>query len=989
MDAIEGPVMVVAGPGTGKTQILALRIANILKKTDTAPENILALTFTESGVASMRKRLSKIVGSPAYSVVINTFHGFANDVIKNNPEDFPRIIGSKNINEVRQIAILEKIIQDEKLDILKPFGDTFYYVRPSLSAINELKREGVSVEEFETLINTAQKDFENISDLYHEKGAHKGKMKGVYKDLEKQITKNRELLKIYKKYEEALTEQKLYDYNDMIMEVLRALRQDEDLLLRLQEEHQYILVDEHQDTNNAQNKILELLANFHKNPNLFVVGDEKQSIFKFQGANLENFFYFKHLYPEAKLITLEENYRSTQTILDSAHSLLAGKKTLKANSKNPDKSISFFTFSDEQSENYFVASEIEKRIKDGTEPSEIAVLYRNNNDAFPLADMLSRFGLPYVIESDQDILSDKYVKKMIAIIRAVVDFGNDEVLAEALHLDIFGLDPLDIIKIIRSSREKKKYDLHDVIANRDKLLDKMALEKKEAIIDTYKKLSSWVSDSKNEDLVSTLEKILRGSGLLVSILSDSPDKLETMNKFFDEARGLLGTSPNAKLTDFAEYIDTLKKHNLSIRRRAGVESGRVRLMTAHRSKGLEFEYVYIVGAYDGHFGNKQRREVLKLLPGVYKMIENNPSAGADNDFDYFGVTSDDEERRLFYVALTRAKKEVSISYAQFGEDGRERVPSQFISEIDEKFIQEGQTKDVEKSFAKDRGILFKEKVGVVSKDEYKNRYRDFVREKFIAQGLSVSALNNYLQSPWQYFYRNLVRIPEARNKYQIYGTVVHSVLERFFSGLKEGEEFGEDFLLRTFEEDLAHQNLTDSEREELLDKGHNCLTAWFSENKGNFNKDVLTEFRINGVYLSPEIRLTGVLDKLEFIDGSDRSVRVVDYKTGKPKSEKFVKGETKDSNGDYYRQLVFYKLLLKLYAEGKFEMEEGVLEFVEPDDKGNLTKHHFEPTDEEVRDLEQVIKNVSDDIMNLDFWDSPCDPEKCDYCDLVEDIRKK
>ena len=180
VDTIEGPVMVVAGPGTGKTQILTLRIANILAKTDTAPEQILALTFTESGVASMRKRLSEIAGSRAYAVNINTFHGWCNEVIKKYPEDFPRIVGAKNIHEVDQVAILETLVDDLPLKLLKPFGDKFLYIKHLKRAIEDLKREGLTPTDFKNILSQERESFTNLPDLYHEKGAHKGKMKSEY-----------------------------------------------------------------------------------------------------------------------------------------------------------------------------------------------------------------------------------------------------------------------------------------------------------------------------------------------------------------------------------------------------------------------------------------------------------------------------------------------------------------------------------------------------------------------------------------------------------------------------------------------------------------------------------------------------------------------------------------------------------------------------------------------------------------------------------------
>src|SRR3989344_416432 len=273
VETIEGPVMVVAGPGTGKTEILTLRIANILLKTDVGPEAILALTFTEAGVFAMRQRLAGIIGSPAYEVEINTFHGFCNDVISRYPEEFPHIIGAKNITEIEQVKLLEEVIDKSRLKELKPFGDKFYYLRPGLAAIKELKREGLSPEDLSALAKKEEKSLLEIDDLRHEKGPHKGKIKGVYLKLQKQIAKNTELAVLYANYQQALLKNRFYDYDDMIMEVLQALSSNENLLRILQEQYQYMLLDEHQDTNLAQNKVVELLASFHANPNIFAVGD--------------------------------------------------------------------------------------------------------------------------------------------------------------------------------------------------------------------------------------------------------------------------------------------------------------------------------------------------------------------------------------------------------------------------------------------------------------------------------------------------------------------------------------------------------------------------------------------------------------------------------------------------------------------------------------------------------------------------------------------
>lgn len=964
VDAIEGPVMVVAGPGTGKTQILTLRIANILRQTDTAPAQILALTFTESGVASMRRRLAELAGSRAYAVVISTFHSFCNDIIKDYPEDFPRIIGSRHLSEVEQAEILEKLILSLPLKLLRPFGDPVLYVRPALGAINNLKREGVTVVEFKKILKQAREELDNTPDLIHEKGAHKGKLKGEYQKRYRELEKNDELALVYEAYEAELTEQKLYDYSDMIMEVVKTLQANPQLLQILQEEHQYILVDEHQDTNNAQNKVVELLANFHSNPNLFVVGDEKQAIFRFQGASLENFRYFQKLYPGAKLINLEDNYRSSQAILDSAHSLLAGPVELKAKAGRDDKPIKILPFTSREAELYFVATDIKRRLEAGVEASEIAVLYRNNNDAFPLSRMLEKVGVAFAIESDQDLLSQIDVRKLIVILAAIEKFGQSEFLAALLHLDLFNLDPLSVYQIIRRAREEKK-DLLELIKAEDEFKS------------VYDKLAHWRQLASNDSLLGLVEKIVRDSGLLESILvaPDASERFAAIRRFYDEVASLVEGKPNATLTDLANYLETIEKHGLLIKRPRQARPGRVRLMTAHRAKGLEFEVVYIIGAETGHWGGKRQRDLIKLVPAVYTPNgQDDLSAGEDAEAD---------ERRLFYVALTRAKQEVLISYSQTSESGRELVPSSFITEIKPELKEEVETAGLNQAWEENQKVIFTDPAlagegGVSSLND-----KSFVRELFLAQGLSVSALNNYLECPWQYFYRNLIRLPETPSRPQLYGIAVHGALADFFNKALE-REWSSELLLTLFEAHLLKQPLNETDYADLLSKGRESLAGWYAANHERWPRNVLTEFKIRGVLLTPDIRLTGVLDKIEFL-GSGSEVKVVDYKTKKPMSQNQIMGETQsDDDGNYYRQLVFYKLLLDKYEDGKYVMQSGEIDFTEANDSGKYKQESFVITDEEVTELEELIKKSAKEILALSFWDKRCDRPDCQYCALRE-----
>ncbi len=944
VDAIDGPVMVIAGPGTGKTSILTLRIANILKSTDTAPENILALTFTESGAYTMRKKLVDIIGTSAYRVTINTFHGFCNDIIKEYPERFPRIIGSTAITEVDQIAIMEKVIENTDLTILKPYGDPFFYVRPSLGEIKKLKREAVNVEDFKNSIEKQEKDFENEPEKIHVKGAHKGKMKGEFVKLKEQIQKNLELLQLYTSYEQALIEGKFYDFEDMIVEVVKTLRGDSDLLLILQETYQYILADEHQDTNNSQNAILELLSNFHENPNLFIVGDEKQAVFRFQGASIENFLYFKKLYPKAVLIHLEDNYRSTQSILDASHSLITNNESsvkhtkLSSRSEKGKSLIQIHEFVNSDTEHAFIADEIKIKIKKGTESEEIAVLYRNNNDAFAMAYALEKAGIEYRVESDNDILKDQEIRKLLLIFESINDLSNEELLTKVLFIDFFNIPPLDVYKALSTSRNEKK-KLYEIVGRE--------------FPEISSRLSSWATLAHNQPFVNVFEVIVRESNFLKSALGSTNafDRLATLESFFEEARSLAGVRKEYYISDFIKHLHRVREHGILTKTGALNMKKGVRLMTAHRSKGLEFDYVYIIGAYDGHWGNKSTRTYFNI-----------PIAGAS-------TLNIDDERRLFYVALTRARKEVAITYATQG-DKREQLPAQFIGEISEEL------KEVH--VHKDRVSIeghFKD-----NNDKLENiDNKKYLQNLFMEQGLSVTSLNNYLRCPWEYFFVNLIRIPKAQNKHQMYGTAVHETLRTFFDKYKKEEDMKREELLKLFEYNLNRLPLSPNDFEDTLKKGNKALGAYFDTYKKAWQRELITEYSIKGVHIDSRvgsILLKGNLDKIEILN--DGEVNVVDYKTGKPKSKV-------DEN--YERQLVFYKILLDLDEKKKYIMRSGELDFVEPDDKGKFKKIRYEIEDKKVNELKELIKEKAEEIYEMKFWNTTCGEKDCEFCELGKMMR--
>lgn len=973
VESIEGPVMVIAGPGTGKTQILAMRIASILQKTDTEPEQILAITFTEAGVSQMRKRLLDLIGSEAYRVSINTFHGFANAIILEHPDSFPGIIGRSSLTEIDQILIVQDILEKVSLKLLRPFGDPLYYVRSIVSAINELKREGVDPKIFRRLLEQEAREFELIEDLYHEKGVHSGKMRGKYQRQQAQIAKNQELQKVYAKYQEELAKRKRYDYADMINEVVKVLEKDRGLLFLLQESFQYVLIDEHQDTNKSQNRLVELLMGFHKSPNLFVVGDEKQAIFRFQGASLENFLYFKHRYKDARLITLTENYRSQQVILDAAgsihRSLLSKDQKLRAQAAHKPVAVEVAALQAPEEEHFFIARHIAARLRAGAFTSEVAVLYRDNKDATGIARMLERLEVPFIIESDQNIFEDEDIRKLLALLRAVNDFGNDALLLRALHADFLQIDSMELYQLVK---EKGLYQ---------------ALKSKKEFRGLYEKLSAWQKKAKFENVTSVFEVIVSESGFLSHILSlsDSAEKLEKLNGLFDEIKVLVESHGEYTLKDFLEYLDILEEHKVLVKKIGPPRVvNRVRLMTAHKSKGQEFSYVYIAGAYDGHWGSRRSKEHFVLPKKVYSLLEKEGVAPKERTSPNkigreptgSGALDEDDERSLFYVALTRAKKEVVISYAKTSSSGREQLVSKFVAEIPQKYLEMIDVSGSERAFSKIQGEL----LTPLTAGKRRIKEKDFLRELFGARGFSVTALNNYLKCPWQYFYVNLLRIPEAKNRHMMFGTAVHAALKDFFDAQSAGKKPTKKQLLSFFEVALRREPLLKKDFQELLEKGAAALGGYFEEYKNSWKNKTINELKIRGVHLSPELYLTGALDKMEILD--KRRVKVVDYKTAKPKSRNEILGQTKQGDGDYYRQLVFYKLLLSLYKDGAYEMVSGEIDFIEPDSRGKFHKEVFEISDKEVADLRKEVERVFQEIWELKFWDTGCKEKDCRYCEL-------
>jgi DNA helicase-2/ATP-dependent DNA helicase PcrA len=975
VDTIEGPVMVVAGPGTGKTQVLTLRIANILLKTDTPPDGILALTFTESGAKAMRERLRKYVGAAAYQVPIFTFHGFAQMLISQYPDAYDRVIGGRPAGDIEKISIIESIVNDGQIKQLRPMGDPSYYVTHLLRIIGDLKQEYITPDALVEMVSNQEQVLTEV-EQYHTKGAHKGKVRGEYSKLEKAIEKNRELIYVYRRYEALLSQQGLYDFEDMIVETVKALEKNENMLRDLQERYLYVLADEHQDVNGSQNRILELLASFHDAPNIFAVGDEKQAIYRFQGASLENFLYFTEKFKGTKVISLTDNYRSGQIILDAAHSLVKVEDDLLAKLRIPltAKAIesSVFTrrnFSHQAVEDEWMVKAVQEELDNGVLASEIAIIVRTNREVEVFAGLLRKAGIAVTASADGDILRHPVTQAVRSLIDAVITDKSEEALFNVLHGAYWGISADDLLRVLgaRSYNKSLASLLSDEAALRALGVGGPA---------RFMRVNEVVEEARKREVHEAphrvLEYILQASGFLDHLMAYDPfEGTRVVRRLYDEIEEMVLRDGVGTLREVSEVFKTRLAYGLPLNAPyISVSSESVQVMTAHKSKGLEFEIVFIPHLVDSGWSGATKKRYfdipLKRHEGVgeHEFIE--------------------DERRLLYVAMTRAKRSLHVSTAEVNANGRELIPARLLEEIDENCIETVSTTADEKVFSP--VTILTKPIGKIAIDA------ELLRHTLAERGFSATSLNNYLRSPWDYFYRNVLRVPEIQPAHMQYGTAVHNTLEYLtHKHTSEGVLPNVTAMKKKLEQELNKLPLSTEEYVRLLEKGLVELTVYREHLEASLPKATKEEFQVRvllptGLPELSELPLTGKLDRIDL--GEDGyALRVVDYKTGNPKTRNVIEGNTKDSDGGYKRQLTFYALLLSLYDDERYRCREGVLSFVQADTHGKIHEEIFSISDEEIEDLRKEILVATKEIISGAFLEAPCDENSCEYCHLVELLR--
>lgn len=935
VESIEGPVMVVAGPGSGKTQTVALRIAQILQTTHAQATNILALTFTEAGVTALRSRLTEIIGPLAYRVTINTFHGFANEVIGTFPHIFSLTRNLTQLDELERLLIVERLVtKNTTLKLLRPLRQETRHVRDIAAAIRIAKQEAVTIDQIRTFAKKLNKEPAKKSKVEQDKITRQSGILAEFAD-------------VYGAYQAELTKKTVYDYEDMILFVLDALQDNAEVKAYFQERYQYILVDEYQDTNNAQNKLVEILADFFDRPNLFVVGDDKQAIYRFQGASVANMLHFYRRYPELKVITLDKNYRSTPEILTAADALiinnahqlatdLPGVGLTLAPTQAPGPKPELLVAATKLAEQQTIINKLLDFHQRGVAWDQMAVLFRTNAEANEFRDMAEKTGVVVAGVQSADLFREKEIQLLLQMLRAVIRPTDDVAMAATLRAQLGAGHVIELIALLKAARD-----------NRQKLII-VAAAASPAVKLITDMILDWHAAVDKYTLPEILETVLYEGGILESVRKQPNhcSGLELIAALVSNAREFSKRHQTAGLSDWLDYLELHSTYGLPFSvNRSRAELNGVFINTVHQAKGMEYDVVVIPNATDQAWKVKPERSVVKIpaeLLGFEKLV------------------GDDLEdlRRLFYVAMTRAKKYLVISYAETNGDGRDQLPSQLVEEIRPHLAVTTlapNEKELSSFTAAQLSPLPDEKLTATE--------LAFIRERVSKSAFSFTAYWDYKTCPRTYLLKHIYHLPTPFKPSLVLGDAIHKALELFSREHKAFKKLPTKSKLLGHFTDALTKDLPYGDREAEMSKGLEVLGSYYDEKLALAPPplDVEYSFRQHQVMLD-NIWLTGKIDRIEALDRVTKAVRIIDFKTGsQSRTRNYIEGNTQDSDGKYKAQLVFYALLSQIDPHFPYQAKEFEIRFV--DDKKSFRSESFVIGRDEIKSLQEDIKKSFAEIL--------------------------
>ena len=991
IDILNGQVMLLAGPGTGKTFTVIHRIEKMLAD-GVEPSSILCLTFSDAAASEMRQRLIKKMGVVASAVDIYTYHSFCNDLIKTYPDKFEMTSGVKLITDAEKISIMKECIDDANLKFFVPSrADRYFFTKNFISYVEKLKTQRVSKDEYMACIDTnpmlmpRYKELE--SEIYEREQAGNTKNKTRYNELEKiktNIEKAKELWTLFELYSTKMINKNLIDFSDMINLVLTSFEEDSQFLSEVSNKYKYFLIDEYQDTNDLQNQIIFNLLDGNDEKNIFVVGDDDQIIYGFQGAKSDNIENFLTKYPNTTVICLEENNRSTQTILDFSNLIVNQDEnrlennlyfkekyniSKKLTAKNPkiivkDKKIKRIQFGEILQEFNYIVDDIKTLIESDFAPktdedkidySQIAIISKKRAELQTFAELLKGKNIPFQIDEGKSIFAIRSTILIYFYIKAMNNYlTSSDKLFGLLLSEPFKIDQQDYNKILEEKRLWKKDESSDFITLMRNLNGWKNPEKITKFLETFDYLQDYASSN---NLRNTVVEIINRTGLLTYFYKSGKNRSENLagiRKIISEATDFQNSDSTKNLSDFVKYLDDCFENEIDINLdKDSVVQNAVQLMTYHGSKGREFEYVYLPNLISSNWEDFR-------MPGEYKLITEDVP-----DKDAAQAKKDSELLKLLFVGITRAKHTLTISFADSNNGKAQQITKYLEPTANYDFDSE--------QFECSADDLTTEFYRSVSSDVFDNQkaFKNEIEERVKSVVLSPSRLNDYLSCPRKFFYVKVlgIDVEEADWDGANFGTLIHSLLERAVKVAKESAYPTLEEILEKFRLGMDGMKFSsEAKKEKYFKQGQKLLTnyyPYFSQIPISRITDI--EFSFYGVDVDGDF-ITGKIDRIE--KNSDGTFELYDYKTGNYTSEKKIAPNEEKQN--YFNQLCFYKYAYEKLTGNKVS-KVGII-YVENHEK-SVDKYL---TDDDMKYIETLIKDTYQNIKALKF--NPIKEDKQGAC---------
>lgn len=1081
VDTIDGPLLVIAGPGTGKTQLLSARVANILQKTDTPARTILCLTFTENGAENMRERLSRFVGASAYDVTISTYHAFGRELINRFPEYFTETRLQNSVDDLGQRQIIDDIV--ENMHYANPLKQARHHEGDLIATISEVKRALLTASELRLIaaenllfISQVNRDLARLLTKFQRMPALKDALH-LFEQVKQTLVVNapetpvnerfgslaqaavltlqaaldtaleqssttplttwknewlardsnnvmvfdgeleskriQSLADVLDQYQTALSKQGLYDFDDMILRAIDVLEKHDDLRFTLQERYLYLLLDEFQDTNTAQLKLVQLLTNnpiSEGRPNVMAVGDDDQAIYAFQGAQYSNMLDFYHMYRDVQVINLTENYRSQADIIATAGQIAeqiserlhghfdgTSKTLIAANPTLPARAdIDRCEFLSSIAQADWIAQDIKKRIDTGVPAREIAVLAPRHRQLEPLIPYLNALNIPVRYEKRENILEAPVVKQLVTMSRLVLALhSNDEATADSLWPEVLSYDfwqfPTgsiwDISWQVADTRRSAaaKGEASHISWSRALLADDKHFRIPALLFLT---LANKVGQETGETMLDYLTgttKVDTSEADLPQVYSPLRDyysgdefRREQPELFYETLSHLTvlrsklrdhqsASEASLSLQDVVSFVDMYKTADEQMLNTSpyNQEANAVQIMTVFKAKGLEFEHVYLPSLQDDVWGNSSRSQSNRItLPPNLAPIRH---AGA----------SEDERLRILYVAITRARFGLHLTSVMQNYSGKATKRLKYLNEQEQP---DGGTKDLvlpEYAQTVRRAENTPPTIELLELDwrrrhteaAHKADLRALLKPRLDLYRLSPTHLGQFLDleygGPERFFFSTILQFPEAPTTDSQFGNAIHETLEWVQHRVTEQGKIPDNTdALQYFAARMRAKKLTEARTALEIERGEAALSAFLSARKSQFRPIDRAEvsFRNEGISID-NAQLAGKVDRLE-IDSINKTITVVDYKTGKS----YSKWLSDTRLYKYRRQLHAYKILVEnsnTYVG--YKVTHGRLEFVEPAPDGRINTLSLTFDDQEIERLKLLFKAMWLHVQQLQF----------------------